>query len=122
MKSEIQEVLNEYMKERGRVPDFAKILAEENPEFLINWFNTSRTYAKGVLPEKFKEILQAVCNSIRLSESGVRTHIQLAIKMGATKQEIVEAALCSAFIIGGFPSLILCLRTLMSVLAEEAKT
>jgi alkylhydroperoxidase/carboxymuconolactone decarboxylase family protein YurZ len=39
-------------------------------------------------------------------------HIEAAVKMGATKEELMEVALC-AWLIGGMPSLNVCLRSLM---------
>lgn len=119
MEKEIKMIFEDYLEERGNVPDYAKFLAEENPEFLTNWFKTRRVFrGKGVLPEKFKEFLLMACNATRLNEVGVRMHIETAIKMGATKQEILEVALCT-WLIGGMPSLNVCLRSLMKILKKK---
>lgn len=118
MDKEIQRVFDDYMKERNFVPDYAKFLAKENPEFLIKWWDTRRVFrGKGVLPEKFKELLLMTNNAMRLSELGVGMHMKTAMEMGATKQEILEAALC-VWLIGGMPSLNVCLRSLMKLLKK----
>jgi len=119
MEKEIEGVFNDYMKERNFVPDYAKFLAKENPEFLVKWFDTRRVFrGKGALPEKFKELLLMTNNAMRLSEIGVGMHMQTAMEMGATKQEILEAAMC-VWLIGGMPSMNICLRSLMKLLKEE---
>ncbi len=119
MDKEVQKVFSDYIKERNNVPDYAKFLAEENPEFLVKWFDTRRVFrGKGVLPEKFKELLSMAANAVRLNEIGVEMHIQAAMDMGATKQEILETAL-NVWLVGGMPSLNICLRSLMKVLKKE---
>lgn len=115
IKKEIKRVFDDFIKERNYVPDYAEFLAKENPEFLIKWFDARRVFrGRGVLPEKFKELLLMVGNAARLNEKGVAMHIQTAMEMGATKEEILEAALC-VWLIGGGPSLNVCLRSLMKL-------
>lgn len=119
MDKELQSIFQDYMEERGFIPDYAQFLVEENPEFLVSWFNTRRSFrGKGVLPEKFKEFLLMACNAIRLNETGVGMHIEAAVKMGATRQEMMEVALC-AWLIGGMPSLNVCLRGLMKKFPKQ---
>ncbi|MFX0198708.1 MAG: carboxymuconolactone decarboxylase family protein, partial [Candidatus Hodarchaeota archaeon] len=116
---EIKRVFDDYIAERKFVPDYANFLAKENPEFLIKWFDTRRIFrGRGVLPEKFKELLLMACNSIRLNENSVRMHMQVAMDMGATKEEILEAAMC-VWLVGGMTSFNNCVRSLMKVLEKE---
>ena len=116
---ELRSIFQDYMEERGFVPDYAKFLAEENPEFLVNWFNTRRSFrGRGVLPEKVKEFISMACNAMRLNETGIGMHVEAAVKMGATKEELMEVALCS-WLIGGMPSLNACLRSLMKHLKKD---
>ena len=122
MDKEIEKVFNEFMEEKNFVPDYAKFLAEENPEFLVKWFDTRKVFrGKGVLPEKFKELLSMAGNAIRLNELGVGMHMQTAMEMGATKQEVLEASLC-IWLVGGMPSLNICLRSLMKILKKDEQT
>jgi alkylhydroperoxidase/carboxymuconolactone decarboxylase family protein YurZ len=110
---EIKRIFDDFVKERNYVPDYAEFLAEEKPEFLIKWFETRRVFrGQGVLPEKFKELLLMAGNAARMNQKGVEMHVQTALDMGATKEEILEAALC-VWLIGGGPSMNLCLRSLM---------
>jgi alkylhydroperoxidase/carboxymuconolactone decarboxylase family protein YurZ len=119
---EIKKIFDEFIRERNSVPDFAKFLAEENPEFLIKWFEARKVFQKkGVLPEKFKEILIMACSAIRLNQTGVELHIRTAMKLGATKQEILEAILCT-WLSGGVPSLNISLSSLMKILKEDEQT
>jgi AhpD family alkylhydroperoxidase len=113
MQKELAKVFDDYMKERNFVPDYAQFLSKENPEFLVKWFETRRVFrGKGVLPEKFKELIAMAGNAARLNEIGVGMHVQTALDMGATKEEILEAAFV-VWLIGGMPSLNICLRALM---------
>jgi alkylhydroperoxidase/carboxymuconolactone decarboxylase family protein YurZ len=118
MQKELDKVFEDYMKERNFIPDYAKILAEENPEFLVKWFETRRSFrGQGVLPEKFKELLLLACAAGRLYETSCDMHAETAIYNGATKQEVLETALCT-WLVGGMPSLILCLNALEKALKK----
>ena len=113
IEKEVERVFNEFMQERNFVPYYAKFLAEEHPNFLIKWFDARKVFRqKGVLSEKFQELLLMACNAIRLNEVGVEMHMQIAKEMGVTKQELLEASLC-VWLIGGMPSLNICLRSLV---------
>lgn len=118
VKAELDRVFADYMKERNYIPEYAKILAQENPEFLVKWFDTRRTFrGQGVLPEKFKEILLVVGAACRGIEHSALMHTKTALASGATRQEIVEAAMC-AWLIGGMPSLSMCMTSLGKALKE----
>ncbi len=119
MDKEIEKIFNQYIQERGNVPDYAKILAEESPEFLIKWGEIRSVFrGKGVIPEKFKEIILMSCSAIRMDSWAVETHIQAAMNLGASKHEIVEASLV-AWAVGGMTSLNLCLNSLAKVLRNQ---
>ncbi len=119
--AELKRVFDDFMRERNFVPDYAHFLAREAPEFLVKWFDTRRTFrGRGVLPEKYKEMILMACNAVRLGGVGVKMHVQTALDMGATKEEILEAAF-TMWLIGGNPSLNMVLRALMDVLGENGK-
>lgn len=122
MDKEIEEIFSRYIEERGNVPEYAKILAEESPEFLVKWGEIRSIFrGRGVLPEKFKELLLMASSAMRLDGWAVETHIQAALKLGATKQEIVEAALV-VWPVGGMTSLSLCLKSLVKVLNDAKRS
>jgi AhpD family alkylhydroperoxidase len=122
MNKEIENIFEEFMRERGNVPRYAQFLAEENPEFLIKLSEIRRLYrGQGILSEKFKELILIATNAIRLSESAVESHIKTAMKMGATKQEIIEVGLAGVWPIGGLTSLNVILYALMKILKSDEK-
>lgn len=72
IEADVQRVFEDFKQERNFVPDYAQFLAREAPEFLVRWFDTRRTFrGRGVLPEKYKELLLMACNAIRLGSVGV---------------------------------------------------
>jgi len=119
IQKELKRVYDDYLKERDYIPEYAKILGEEYPEFLIKWFDTRRTFrGKGVLPEKFKELLLVAGAACRMVERSTDAHMQTAMKHGATKQEILEMSFC-VWLIGGMPSLSLCMSALGKLMKKE---
>ena len=119
-KAELDKVYEDFMKERNYIPEYAKFLGEQHPEFLVKWFDTRRVFrGKGVLPEKFKELLLVAGAAGRMVEHSVNMHTKTAMSSGATKEEVLEAAFC-AWLIGGMPSLSLCTNALQKVLKEQS--
>ena len=116
---EVEKVFDDYMKERNYIPNYAKVLSEEAPEFLVKWFDTRRAFMlkEGALPTKFKELLLVNGAATRMVENSVNMHTKTALLAGATKQELVETALC-AWLTGGMPSLSLCMNALEKALKD----
>lgn len=120
LKKEVEKVFDDYMKERNYIPNYAKVLSEEAPEFLVKWFDTRRSFmGPGVLPGKFKELLLVAGAAARMVENSVNMHTKTAILAGATKQELVETALC-AWLVGGMPSLSLCMNAIEKATKDAA--
>lgn len=68
-------------------------LLEWDPEFLEAYFTFSAVpWRKGVLPPKFKELIYIAidASTTHLYGPGVRRHIRNALKLGATRDEILE--------------------------------
>lgn len=119
IQEELKRVYDDFMKERDYIPEYAKVLGEGNPEFLVKWFDTRRTFrGRGILPEKFKEMLLVAGAACRMVERSTEAHMGTAIKHGATKEELIEMSLC-VWLIGGMPSLSLCMNALAKVLKEK---
>lgn len=107
---ELERIFADYITERGRVPEYARQLAKLNPDFLIKWFDTRRVFrGQGVFPEKYKELLMVATGAGRLTEPTIISHTKTAMMLGATQEEVLEAAMCT-WLIGGMPSLIMCLN------------
>lgn len=80
-------------KERGYLLEFHKILAEEDFDFLkgYNAFLQAAYLNSDAIPDsKTKElILIAILVSVRSTTNHIKTHIELAKSMGATKNEVL---------------------------------
>jgi 4-carboxymuconolactone decarboxylase len=94
MEEEKAKILKEVVEKRGFVPDFHKILIEEDLDFYRVYEKmTSHVYSqeKG-LTRKMKELLfVGVLVAMRAKREHIKLHIQAALDQGATKEEILEA-------------------------------
>lgn len=89
--------LEEVYRKRGYVFDFHKIMAQVDLEWLKAYDPfAGRTYLdQRSLDRKTKELLQTVVlSALRTDVEHIKTHIQLAIKEGATPEEVLEALEC----------------------------
>jgi len=86
-------------------PEFERC-AEYDPEF-FEWFNQIRPncFLDGkMLPAKYRALIHLCLLAYRGEIDGVKERIRMAIGLGATKLEIVEA-LQTAMVAGGVPTL-----------------
>ena len=81
-------------EQRGYILDFHKIMVAAD----LDWVKTYDPFADATytsqrtLDRKTKELLQTVVlAALRADESHIQTHIELALKEGATSEEILEA-------------------------------
>jgi alkylhydroperoxidase/carboxymuconolactone decarboxylase family protein YurZ len=68
-------------------------LREWDPEFVEGYLTMRNVpFSKGPLPEKTKELILVAINAAttHLYAPGVRRHIQNALKLGATREEILQ--------------------------------
>jgi alkylhydroperoxidase/carboxymuconolactone decarboxylase family protein YurZ len=90
MREEVEQILEEFKKDRGEIPEIYKSLAKENPDILRHYWGMRSAIMKGVLPKKLKELMiLGICCAIGIEDS-VEPHATAALSMGATKQEILE--------------------------------
>ncbi len=75
---------------------------------------------RGRLPAKFKELIVVAAVSISGYGPGIKDHVRRALRLGATKEEIVEV-LQSAYFHTGALTLVHGLIALIDVLKEEAE-
>ncbi|KAA9345694.1 carboxymuconolactone decarboxylase family protein [Adhaeribacter soli] len=62
------------------------------PEALEAWRNFSRTvYKEGALPEKYKQLIAVAVAHVTQCPYCIRSHTALAVRKGATQEEIMEA-------------------------------
>jgi len=91
---ERQAYLQKMEKERGYILDFHKILAAEDFEFLKRFnslLQTAYLNPDTSADSKTKElILIAILVAVRSPSDHIKTHMQVAKRLGATKKEILE--------------------------------
>jgi alkylhydroperoxidase/carboxymuconolactone decarboxylase family protein YurZ len=107
-------------QDRGYTSPAWEFAAREDPDFFEAY---NELYRKGLgdgqaLSAKVREFVAIGILAFRGQESGVRNHIQRAIRLGATKQELLEA-IETCLIPGGAPTYGCGLKALQAVLADE---
>ncbi len=109
---------------------YGPLLPEQ--EFLIEndweWFRrryrlyTYRFDIEGALPKKMKQLLIAVATAVRMpgSESAryIKNHLRNSLRLGLTKEEIIQAYESITFPTGG-STMMVGIKCLMDVLAED---
>lgn len=84
----------QFIRERGYwSEEIWDPVLRSDPGYFEAYLNLSAVpWRKGVLPPKIKELIYIAIDAscTHLHESGTRTHIQNALKHGATKEEIME--------------------------------
>lgn len=87
------ELKAEFIKKRGYWSEFWDGLLALDPNFFKAYLNFSSVpWESGVLDPKIKEFIYIAidASTTHLYEPGLRTHIQNALRYGATKEEIME--------------------------------
>ena len=63
-----------------------------DPAFMATFADQYKaTFGEGAIPAKYKQLSGATLSVVVKCEDCLRYHVQMAIKLGATRQEIVEA-------------------------------
>jgi len=107
-------------KERGYMLGPWRYLTEQDTDFMEaynNLYNRGLTDGKA-LPAKMREFIAIGILAYRGLEDAVYQHSKRALRLGATKQELLEA-METAMIPGGTPTLALGLRALSKIEEEE---
>ncbi len=118
--NQIDEVVRRAEEKRGYSPLWLRFMGEVDFELLKAYNDLyEKIGARSVhLPLKFKELITVAVLAVEHEDSGMRTHIKRAFRLGATKEEIVEA-LQAAYFHTGALTLVHGLKVLMGVLEEE---
>lgn len=79
-------------KRRGFVPYWLRMMADVDVEFLEAYERIYELTAvrKGRLPAKFREMIVVAAVAIGGYQPGLKDHIRRALRLGATKEELVE--------------------------------
>lgn len=116
-----QDLLKAMEKERGYMLGPWKFLAEQDVDFMEaynNLYNRGLTDGKA-LPARMRELIAIGILAYRGQEEAVYLHGKRALKLGASKRELLEAVE-TAMIPGGGPTLAVGLRALARI-EEEGK-
>jgi len=116
----IKDLLNVMEQERGKLPGQWKYLAEYDIGYLEAYnrlYNVVFSDGKA-LSAKMKELIVIPLLAFRGREDAVYEHCKKALKLGATRQEILEAIEVSV-IPGGAPTVKIALKSLMQIDEEE---
>jgi AhpD family alkylhydroperoxidase len=118
----IQNLKEAMKKERGYVlPEWAYI-AEKDVDFMEGYNNL---YEKGLtdgkaLPAKTRELIAIAILAYRGLNNAVYEHSKRALRLGATKQELLEA-IETSMVPGGAPTLSVGLQALVRIEEDEKK-
>lgn len=88
-----EDILAEISEEFGMLPNFFQAQATVDPEWLrLNWLRTKQILiAEGALDRKTKELIAMCVSMVNHCDYCALSHEAMAIKTGATEQEINEA-------------------------------
>ena len=105
---------------RGFFPYWLRTMAEVDVDFLEAYERIYELTAvrEGVLPAKFRELVVVAAVAIGGYGPGLKEHVRRALRLGATKQEIVEV-LQSAYFHTGALTLVHGMIALIDVLKEN---
>lgn len=106
-------------RRRGFVPYWLRFMAEVDVDFLEAYERIYELTAvrKGMLPPRFRELIVVAAVAIGGYGPGLKDHIRRALRLGATKEEIVEV-LQSAYFHTGALTLVHGMIALIEVLKE----
>ena len=79
-------------KRRGFVPYWLRMMADVDVDFLEAYERIYELTAvrRGKLPAKFREMIVVAAVAIGGYQPGLKDHIRRALRLGATKEELVE--------------------------------
>ncbi|MFI5894129.1 carboxymuconolactone decarboxylase family protein [Actinoplanes sp. NPDC051513] len=115
-----EEIKNEFIRVRGTWSDTWEGVLRLDPDFLLAYLNFSAVpWRNGVLDPKVKEFIYIAidANATHMYLPGVRQHIQAALKLGVTPQEIMEVLELTATL--GIHAMNIGVPVLVEVLEEK---
>jgi AhpD family alkylhydroperoxidase len=106
-------------RRRGFVPYWLRFMADVDLDFLEAYERIYELTAvrRGTLPPKYREMIVVAAVSIGGYLPGIKDHVRRALRLGATKEEIVEV-LQSAYFHTGALTLVHGMVALIDVLKE----
>jgi alkylhydroperoxidase/carboxymuconolactone decarboxylase family protein YurZ len=115
-----EEIKTEFIKVRGTWSETWESILRLDPEFLRAYLNLSAVpWRKNHLPDRVKELIYLAidANATHMYLPGVRAHIQAALRLGVSQQEIMEVLeLCATL---GIHAMNIGVPILVEVLEEK---
>ena len=118
----VSDYLEAARKERGYMPASIAYTATRDIDFIEAYdklYSASLNDGKA-FPAKYKELVVAGILAFRGFDPAVHEHLKRAIRLGATKQEVLEA-MEATLVPGGWPTVGAGIRALMKIEEEEKK-
>jgi len=114
-------LVDELHKDMGFVMPFEAALAELDPEFLGAFATMKRVLLdrEGALSRKTKALIHVSLSAARKAP-GLKTHSERAMRLGATREELIEAVEIATFTFGG-PAVRYGIETLLELFKEKDK-
>jgi AhpD family alkylhydroperoxidase len=117
-----EELLRKMKEQRGYMLGPWEYMAEKDPDFMEAY---NGIYSKGLsdgnaLPIKTRELIAIAILAFRGRTDGVYEHMKRALRHGATKQELLEAAQ-TMLVPGGAPTFSAALKALMRIEQEDTQ-
>lgn len=88
---DFKSILNYYKDELKWDPPFAKALTKYAPDGLKGYLVMRQSVENGHLPQKTRELIFTILDSLDDEVSGAKAHAVAAIEAGLTMEELVEA-------------------------------
>jgi alkylhydroperoxidase/carboxymuconolactone decarboxylase family protein YurZ len=85
------DLLRYYKEELKWSPPFAEILSKYSPQGLKGYLTMRESVQDGYLPDKTKELIFTILDSLDDEVSGAKAHAVAAVEAGLTMEELVEA-------------------------------
>lgn len=84
----------------------------------LSLFITGRMYAREKIPHRTRQLVTVACLTVLSRIDELRLHIQAALNVGCTPEEIAEV-IFQTLVYGGVPAMNQALKTLRAVLLEK---
>lgn len=111
-----QELLERARKERGYLSPEWEYVIKKDPDFFEAYNNLYEKSLKDgkALPAKTRELIAIALLAFRGQRDAVLSHAKRAIRLGATKEELLEAVE-TALVPGGAPTFLIGLSALLKL-------
>lgn len=86
-----EDILQYYKEVLKWNPPFAEILSKYSPDGLSGYLEMRESVQNGPLPNKTRELIFTILDSLDDETSGAKAHAIAAIEAGLTMEELVEA-------------------------------